>query len=252
MAAPARMRGSNGTGRALRRHHHGTRSQRARIQVLLQFRQLVPQIRRGLVPVRRILHQAMPDDATQLRWHRRIDYRDRRRRVLENRRQHADVRVAAERPLPVAISYKMTPSENRSDRASTRAARRLLGRHVRHRAEHAAFDRSSAPSRSLSRLQMCGDGFVEPRDAEVEHLDAAFVIARPIMMLAGFRSRCVMPLACAAAIASASGIAIVSSSASGRPPLGIATASDRPSISSIVRNRTSSDFSTECTVTMFG
>ena len=53
--------------------------------------------------------------------------------------------------------------------------------------------------------------------------------------MAGFRSRCVMPFWCAAASASAIGIAIFKRRSSGIPFLGMEFASDRPSTSSIVR-----------------
>ena len=67
----------------------------------------------------------------------------------------------------------------------------------------------------------------------------------PSMMLAGFRSRCVMPFWCAAAIASATGIAIFINRSSGNPAGGMESASDRPSTSSIVRKNCPSASSTE-------
>ena len=57
---------------------------------------------------------------------------------LENRLKiTADV-APGNGSLPVAISYSTTPNENRSVRASSSFAARLLGRHVRHRTERRA------------------------------------------------------------------------------------------------------------------
>ena len=72
------------------------------------------------------------------------------------------------------------------------------------------------------------------------------------MMLAGLRSRWVMPRWCAAPTASASGIAEVSTRSSGKPPSGIRSASVWPSTSSSVRNGTRRSSSTEWMVTMLG
>jgi len=73
--------------------------------------------------------------------------------------------------------------------------------------------------------------FASPKSSSLTRL----LLALAEHGMAGFRSRCVMPFWCAAASASAIGIAIFKRRSSGIPFLGMEFASDRPSTSSIVR-----------------
>jgi len=73
--------------------------------------------------------------------------------------------------------------------------------------------------------------FASPKSSSLTRL----LLALAEHDMAGFRSRCVMPFWCAAASASAIGIAIFKRRSSGIPFLGMEFASDRPSTSSIVR-----------------
>ncbi len=71
-------------------------------------------------------------------------------------------------------------------------------------------------------------------------------------MFPGFRSRWITPLACAAARASASAVAMATSGPASIPVPGVSRSSVRPSASAIVMNGWPPASSTAYTVTMFG
>jgi len=90
------------------------------------------------------------------------------------------IRAVIESPrnafLPASISYRMQPAEKRSLRPVADSAARLLGAHVRGRAQ-----RTARHGQVLARF----DG---PGDAEVGDLDAGSPAS--IITLAGLMSRC--------------------------------------------------------------
>ena len=75
------------------------RRQAARTEILLKLDQLVPQIERSLVALRRILGKTVADDPPEIAGNAPADIGRERRRVLENRRKQQRACLALERAL---------------------------------------------------------------------------------------------------------------------------------------------------------
>ena len=148
----------------------------SRRDLALEPRELVAQILGRLVALLGVLLEAARDDPAEMAGQADSDGGHRGRRVLQDRRDHRDGRVAGERPL--AGGHLVEDGAHREDVGARidALALGLLGRHVGRGAEDFALTRQAAERRrlELGDIILQGLGLGELGEAEVEHLDSAF------------------------------------------------------------------------------
>ena len=164
------------------------------------------------------LLQAAADDPAQVRRQPGLRLAQRRRLVLEDRRQELDRARPRERPLPRRHLVEHHAQREDVGPVVQRPARDLLRRHVGHRPQHDALARVHV-GRQLGAAGPLRHRTAHP--ARGRSRGPSRVRPSSTMTFAGFRSRWTMPLSCAATRASASPVAISRIRSTGSPPSGM-------------------------------
>ena len=157
---------------AARRRHRGPVARWARpaADLLLQVLEIVPDIKRRLITALRLFGETAAKDSFEIRWSFRAMRGNRLHRVLDDRRQHAQRRVALERPDRRRHLVEHDPQREHVRSRIDRLALGLLGGHVADRPDQCVGGRHL---RRRDRRRVGSRFMPQLGDPEVENLQAA-------------------------------------------------------------------------------
>jgi hypothetical protein len=221
----------------------------AQVQRPSQCAQVVHHVERILEPLAWLLLEAAGYDALEIGRELGAHRAERRWRVPQDRRTDIGERRARERTLTAGQLVEHDPEgEDIGPRIDALAAD-LLGRHVRHGAQHLP-----APESGVVIVATCVRSVTMSGSASLARPKSS-TLSRPSRVsitFAGFRSRWTTPFSCAALSASESAMPSSTTRAIGIPPGTMWRSRLWPSTSSMVRKRVPPTSSTEWRTTMFG